>query len=339
MASVSSNFIPNSFQVPNALIDEVMANLGDNALRCYLSIVRKTRGWNKESDLISLAQLMTLTGKSKNSVIKGVAELEEKGFIVREILNGKFGAVTEYKLNDNGFKNLASSKSELVQNLGQPSSKYEPEVVQNVNLASSKSEPRVVQSLNIQNTNNKNNIKNNTPLTPQGAEAGVFDEIFKLYTSAPAGCVAGRASDYDRAKREFEKLQDVNASELVEIIKEFWQHDDAWRRGYQPSLARFLAEKQFRNKPQAPRQQAQAPQRATAYLTPEQEIAKEQERKAIEKQRNLKIVADFEQGRTLSSDEFKSLYKTNFRKSHEYLMALCSVDFNRYQELAGALKS
>lgn len=333
-----SNFIPNSFQVPNALIDDVMANLGDNALRCYLAIVRKTRGWNKESDLISLAQLMTLTGKSKNSVLKGITELEEKGFITREILNGKFGVVTEYKLNDNGFKNLGGSKSEPVQNLGYPSSKSEPRVVQNLNRGGSKFGTGVVQNLNPQNTNNKNNIKT-TPLTPQGAVAGIFDVIFKLYTTAPTGCVAGRASDYNRAKREFEKSQDVNASELVEIIKSFWQHDDAWRRGYQPSLARFLAEKQYRNKPQAPRQQAQTPQRATAYLTPEQEIAKEQERKEIEKQRNLKIVADFEQGRNLSGDEFKGLYETNRRKSHEYLMALCGVDFNRYQELVGALKS
>lgn len=263
---------------------------------------------------------------TKDTVYRNVKILQEKGIINYRKLN----EMDLFNLSEKGKQWL---KKDNDFDLGKNS---EPR--KNIRMTSEKNPSNLGKNSDI-SYNQDQYTNNHTPLTPQGAEAGGFDEIFKLYTTAPTGCVAGRASDYGRSKREFKKLQDVNASELVEIIKAFWQHDDAWRRGYQPSLARFLAEKQFRNKPQAPRQQAQAPQRATAYLTPEQEIAKEQERKAIEKQRNLKIVADFEQGRTLSSDEFKGLYETNRRKSHEYLMALCSVDFNRYQELVGALKS
>lgn len=81
-----SNFIPNTFQVPNALIDDVMANLGDNALRCYLVIACKIRASNLDFVFLSLQQLMKLTGKSKNSVINGIKELVDKNFIHRELL-------------------------------------------------------------------------------------------------------------------------------------------------------------------------------------------------------------------------------------------------------------
>ena len=47
-----SKFIPNSFQVPNALVDDVLGNLSDAALRVYIIIIRKTRGWQKESECI-----------------------------------------------------------------------------------------------------------------------------------------------------------------------------------------------------------------------------------------------------------------------------------------------
>ena len=46
--------IPNSFQMPNAFVDEVMVKLNDPAVKIYLVIVRKTRGWHKEFDSISL---------------------------------------------------------------------------------------------------------------------------------------------------------------------------------------------------------------------------------------------------------------------------------------------
>ena len=65
-----SNFIPNSFQVPNVLIDDgVIASLNANSLKCYLVIIRKTTGWQKEWDYIATTQLMELTGIKKKLTI------------------------------------------------------------------------------------------------------------------------------------------------------------------------------------------------------------------------------------------------------------------------------
>ena len=51
-------FIPNSFQISNAFVDEMMGELSGNAVKCYLIIVRKTRGWGKESDSIAISQFI-----------------------------------------------------------------------------------------------------------------------------------------------------------------------------------------------------------------------------------------------------------------------------------------
>lgn len=91
-----SKFLPNSFQIPNALIDDLIADISPNALKCYLVIVRKTVGWSKEWDFIPTTQLMEFTGiKKKQTVYSAIAELEELGLI--EALK-ETGKTTKYRL-------------------------------------------------------------------------------------------------------------------------------------------------------------------------------------------------------------------------------------------------
>lgn len=79
------SFIPNSFQLPNSLIDNgYMAKMKGASLPCYLFIVRKTRGWNKSQDYISTSQLIDGTGYKKDAVLGGINQLIEMG-IVRKI--------------------------------------------------------------------------------------------------------------------------------------------------------------------------------------------------------------------------------------------------------------
>lgn len=85
-----SNFIPNSFQVPNAVIDELMAHISANALKCYLLIVRKTVGWQKELDYISTSQFYKFTGiKKDDTVFTALKELESLNLIERYPRHGK----------------------------------------------------------------------------------------------------------------------------------------------------------------------------------------------------------------------------------------------------------
>jgi len=68
--------------IPNAFVDDAMAGLSDKALRCYLLIVRKTTGWGKEWDSISISQFQDFTGiKDDRTVRSGLLELIELGLI------------------------------------------------------------------------------------------------------------------------------------------------------------------------------------------------------------------------------------------------------------------
>lgn len=79
-----SQWIPNSFQMPNALVDSgVLAKLKGSSLAMYIFIVRKTRGWNKTSDSISLSQFIESTGYGKDAVLSGADKLVELGLIKR----------------------------------------------------------------------------------------------------------------------------------------------------------------------------------------------------------------------------------------------------------------
>lgn len=80
-----SSFISNAFMLPNDLIDKgYMAHMKGPALPCYLFIVRKTRGWNKSDDSISVSQLVKGTGYNKDSVLKGCEKLVSMGVIERK---------------------------------------------------------------------------------------------------------------------------------------------------------------------------------------------------------------------------------------------------------------
>lgn len=78
-----SKFIPNSFQVPNAVVDELMAELSGAELKIYLFVLRKTKGWNKEADAISVSQFMEACNLSNRKVIDGCNRLVELGLLAQ----------------------------------------------------------------------------------------------------------------------------------------------------------------------------------------------------------------------------------------------------------------
>jgi hypothetical protein len=56
---MNNRFIPNSFQVSNIIVDDALHKMSGSAAKCYLLIVRKTIGWQKKYDAISMSQFMT----------------------------------------------------------------------------------------------------------------------------------------------------------------------------------------------------------------------------------------------------------------------------------------
>ena len=91
-----NEFIPNSFQIVNSVIDEYLSQMSGNALKCYILIVRKTRGWQKTHDSLSISQIQKATGiKSEKTVEKAINELVELGLIGKQ---SRFGLPNEYFL-------------------------------------------------------------------------------------------------------------------------------------------------------------------------------------------------------------------------------------------------
>lgn len=90
-------YIPNSFQIANAVVDDLLCLMSGNAWKCYGVIVRKTTGWQKEMDYISVSQFKTLTGIKKDETVSdALKELEELNLIASVKQRGK---VTGYRLN------------------------------------------------------------------------------------------------------------------------------------------------------------------------------------------------------------------------------------------------
>lgn len=84
-----NEFIPNSFQIANSVIDEYLSRMSGNAWKCYGLIVRKTRGWQKTHDSLSISQIQKATGiKSEETVEKAINELIELGLIGKQSRSG-----------------------------------------------------------------------------------------------------------------------------------------------------------------------------------------------------------------------------------------------------------
>jgi len=77
------------FKLNNDIIDTYLSKISGNDLKCYLFILRKTIGWNKKKDKISISQIIKNTGiKNRETVINSTAHLAELGLITVYKSNG-----------------------------------------------------------------------------------------------------------------------------------------------------------------------------------------------------------------------------------------------------------
>ncbi len=125
---------PNFTQVPDELFDVLMPQLSDAELRVLLYIVRRTFGFKRDTDAISLSQMVSGittregqvldrgTGLSKATVARGLAGLREKGVILAERRSSaqRGNEATTYRLR---FKAGSSEMTERSTPLSQPRDK------------------------------------------------------------------------------------------------------------------------------------------------------------------------------------------------------------------------
>lgn len=90
---MSRALIPNSTQIPDVILDSWMAQLSGSEFKVLLYICRRTYGFGKEGDTISIRQIMSGivrrdgerldngTGLSKETVCSALRGLEERGVV------------------------------------------------------------------------------------------------------------------------------------------------------------------------------------------------------------------------------------------------------------------
>jgi len=69
--------------LPNIYVDEHLAELSGAETKVLIVILRKTVGWQKESDEISLSQIEKITGLARHSVIAALRGLMKRGLVVQ----------------------------------------------------------------------------------------------------------------------------------------------------------------------------------------------------------------------------------------------------------------
>lgn len=85
-------------RIANELIEAfARLSLSSSETKCIWVIIRKTYGWNKKSDAISLSQFSLYTGIKKHNVCKVLAKLTNRKIIIKR----DNSYVTKYSINKN----------------------------------------------------------------------------------------------------------------------------------------------------------------------------------------------------------------------------------------------
>ena len=198
------------FIFPNSIIDELLPELSHSELKCYLCVLRKTKGWNKEEDAISVSQFMKVTGLSNKAVISACESLVE-----REILERKSGDRNTGIYSIKTYKTTTSEKSSLVKNFPATSEKSSP--------VTSEKSSHTINNIknNIQNTNKKNTKKSVLDLLADFGITGQLADDFIVLRKAKKAPITetalkGYQSEADKAG--------ISICEAVAIaIKRNWQ--------------------------------------------------------------------------------------------------------------------
>ena len=205
-----SKFIPNAFQIPNSVIDELLAKLTCAELKCYLFVVRKTKGWNKESDSISVSQFMEVTGLSNRSVITACESLVEMGLLERSGGERKLNtySVKAFEISQTGEKSSSDKTGENFSQTGEKSSS--DKTGENFSQTGEKSSSDLVKKVHTQN-NNKNTIQNNNKKNTKKSESDLLAEF---------GIVGQLAED-------FLKLRKAKSAPITETALKGFQREAA----------------------------------------------------------------------------------------------------------------
>lgn len=182
--------VPRYTQVPDEVFDVLMPILTEAEFKCLCYICRRTFGFRKDADAISLNQMATGiktkegkvidrgTGLSKASVKNALSFLTKAGIVD---VQKRISEEGEYETNVYSLRiratppatNPGNSPSEpgVGQNLAYPRPKSNPVVGQNITHPRPKSRKRVGQNLAIQDREVQDTDNNNSATSPTSVDA------------------------------------------------------------------------------------------------------------------------------------------------------------------------
>jgi phage replication O-like protein O len=115
--NIHPSLSPNFTQLPNIIIDVLRPLLPMSEFNIILTICRKTYGWHKASDNISISQMVFTTGMKEETISKAIKSLEEKNIIIKTKGNPKKGSeyslvmnVNEWDFNKGAVKSKNNNK-------------------------------------------------------------------------------------------------------------------------------------------------------------------------------------------------------------------------------------
>lgn len=222
---------PNYTQVPNEFFDVMAKDLSEAELRVFLAIARKTFGWSKRRDKISLSQLEKMTGLSRQSVLEGLNGRRGKigsGLVEKKIVTcyqNPSGNEYEIVVQEDGVVNhvdqqegLASqpSRLELVNHVD-PQKKSLKETKNNTHTGLNKGFDFGVEHEEPAQERKRPKVENNPPSLHKKIEK-IFEEKFGRFTN-----YAKEGKNIKRFCEAFEKIYgDAAESNALAVVALFW---------------------------------------------------------------------------------------------------------------------
>ena len=218
-----SKYIANAFQIPNAVVDDLMSRLSPNAFKCYVLIVRKTTGWGKSSDKISISQFQAIAGiKKRDTVISALAELEKFNLILPV---KKAGLVNEFRLNK-----LPEITPKPVPKMVTTTSPENGDGHKNGTSPYNRTRvvPKMVTTTSPEHGDTQNPLtkptRQNTPLPPQNADdenADCANALVAADATTGGGCDEFEKPIKQAGKPEDKKTKTKTAAPVAEIVKAY----------------------------------------------------------------------------------------------------------------------
>lgn len=169
-------------QLPNTFIDNHVKNLTGSQIQIFLVVLRKTKGFHKDFDSISITQFQNITGLSNKSVAKSIKVLEEKDLIIVKRTKGK---TNKYAVNYSQMN--SENAAAYVENAGDNNSVHGNFTGKDVHRGCEKSSSNTakagVKSTHTKYNTQKKRVKENNappPFSPADSKSDEKYVYFKL---------------------------------------------------------------------------------------------------------------------------------------------------------------